>query len=383
MDKDKKIKVAVLANVPVWTLPGLEHLKEPGHYATWLEPLIPEFEKHIEVDMHWITMSKQINEPLEYQVYGQTFHILPRGKKSISMATAYIVEIRAIRRVIKKLAPEVLHAWGSEDVCGLAGCFSSIKQRIFTLQGCLTDYLRLLGGGLLFRLQAIYEKPTVRRYRYGTAESPAARDLLAEINPSMEIELVDYGVNPDFFDAKWEPAPTPEVVFLGSITERKGIADLVELAKAPRMSHIQFNILGEGELRSELEKASSSNVHWLGKCDRDQVIKKLSSAWCLVVPTYADTGPTVIKEARVVGLPIITTTGAGAACYVEEGVSGFVLSPGDIEAISKAVLDVCVSRENALAMGAAGWQAVRGKLHSAVTARKFAELYHKLHRGGA
>ena len=55
------------------------------------------------------------------------------------------------------------------------------------------------------------------------------------------------------------------------------------------------------------------------------------------MPTYSDTGPTVIKEARVVGLPIVTTTGAGAACYVKEGESGFVTAPGDRDALAAGV----------------------------------------------
>lgn len=372
------MRIAILANVPVWTLPGLEHLCHNRHYATWLEPLIPEFQAVAEergLELHWITMCKETREDFEHHAHGQTFHILSRGSMAVQMVTGYVTEIRRICKVLAEIQPALVHAWGSEESYGLAGAFSGVENRLFTLQGCLTEYLRLLGGGFLFRIQTFYERPTLHRYRKGTAESPGAAALLQKLNPGMDIQLVDYGVNPAFFEASWNPADSPQVLFLGSLGKRKGIIDLVELAKLPQLSHIRFKIAGEGALREELEAIAPSNVEWLGKCARPEVISYLESAWALFIPTYADTGPTVIKEARVVGLPIITTTGAGASSYITDAGSGHVTRPGDLDALASALLEVCGSRENALRLGALGHAEHRQILHPRTTARKFAELY--------
>lgn len=372
------MRIAILANVPVWTLPGLEHLHRPGHYATWLEPLIPEFQAiagERGLDLHWITFSKETPTYLRHQAHGQTFHILPRKSMAVQMATGYLGEARCIKSLVSDLKPDVLHAWGSEDAYGWSGAWSGIENRIFTLQGCLTEYKRLLGGSALFRLQCLYEKPTVKRYRRGTAESPGARDLLQALNPAMDISLVDYGVNPGFFEATWNPSEAPNLVFLGSIGKRKGIADLIQVAGDPDLSHIRFKILGEGELRQELEPKATPNVEWLGKCARPQVIENLSGAWGLIVPTYSDTGPTVIKEARVIGLPIITTTGAGARCYVKHGESGFVGTPGDLDFLKTSLLQLTTTREKAIEMGKVDHAEQREQLHPRTTARKFASLY--------
>lgn len=369
------MRIAILANVPVWTLPGLEHLRHNRHYATWLEPLIPEFAAFPDLEIHWITMCKETERDLSHRAHRQTFHILARGSMAVQMASGYATEILRIRKTIRSIRPDLVHAWGSEDVYGLAGSFSGVKKRIFTLQGCLTEYLRLLGGSALFRLQAMYEKPMIRRYGRATAESPAAADLLRGINPKLDIELVDYGVNPDFFSASWNPSPQPELLFLGSISKRKGIADLIAVAKLPEMSHIRFRIAGEGELRAELEATSTPNVEWLGKCGRDEVIRHMESAWGMVIPTYSDTGPTVIKEARVIGLPVITTTGAGAACYVTEGKSGFVGEPGDRDILKTSLFQLTTTRENAIEMGKVDHAEQREQLHPRTTARKLADLY--------
>lgn len=373
------MRIAIIANVPVWTLPGLENLHHNRHYATWLEPLIPAFERFSsEIDLHWITMCKETSHAIEHKAFGQTFHIMPRGRLSVSMATGYIGEILRIRQILTRLQPNLVHAWGSEDVCGLAGAFSGIPNRIFTLQGCFTEYVRLLGGSALFRLQACYERPSVRRYGIGTAESPTAAELLLEMNPGMRVDLVDYGVSRDFFDSRWVPAEDPELVFVGGICERKGILDLIQVAKHQHLSHIKFSILGEGPLRSALEALSTPNVEWLGKCSRQEVIQHLSKAWALVIPTYADTGPTVIKEARVVGLPVITTTSAGASSYVTESGCGVVITSGDQDALAEGILKVCATRDECMRIGQAGWADHRIVLQPNTTAEKFVSLYREL-----
>ena len=374
------MRIAILAPVPVWLLPGLERLRAPGHYATWLEPLVPAFEQvsaEQGLDLHWITMSQQAQSDLVHKAYGQTFHILARRSMGRQMVTGYITEIIRIRRLLAQMKPDLLHAWGSENVYGLAGAFSGMptSRRLFTLQGCLTEYVRLLGGNVLFRIQAFYEKPLIRRYRHATAESPGAAKLLQQLNPRLDIALVDYGVNAEFFEADWQPASRPEVLFLGSISKRKGIADLIAVAGRPELAHIKFRIAGEGELRAELEARASANVEWLGKCDRPAVIHHMKSSWALVMPTYADTGPTALKEARVVGLPVVTTTMAGAACYIENSKSGFVIEPGNHERLSESISRICESRDLCIQMGRYQLDTLRNLLHPSITSLKFAQLY--------
>ncbi|MGD9420062.1 MAG: glycosyltransferase family 4 protein [Verrucomicrobiota bacterium JB025] len=373
------MRVAILANVPVWTLPDLAYLRHAGHYATWLEPLIPVFNAaQPAVDVHWITMCKQADRPITHQAHGQTFHILPRGSMAVSMCSGYLAETARIRSVIRRIEPDVVHAWGSEDVYGIAAARSGISKSLFTLQGCLTEYLRLLGGSFLFRVQCLYEQPTIRRYRHATAESPAAAELLKRIHPGLEVELVDYGVNREFFNTEWNPAPEPNVAFVGSVSKRKGIIDLVEVARRPELSHITFHILGDGPLCGELKASSPANVRWHGKCGRQDVADHLSRAWALVMPTYSDTGPTVIKEARVIGLPVITTTGAGASSYIRNEQSGHVITPGDQETLARALLSICTSREHCRKLGKVDWDDQRKLLHPATTAAKFHKIYQSL-----
>lgn len=374
------MRIAIIANVPVWILPGLARLRHGRHYATWLEPLIPAWEPELgDFELHWITLSKETREVIELTAFGQSFHILPRGSLGLQMVSGYVGEILRIRKVLARLKPDLVHAWGSEDVCGLAGAFGGVPNRLFTLQGCLTEYVRILGGSALFKLQAGYERFTVRRYSAGTAESPGAAGLLRGLNPEMEVQVVDYGVNPRFFETQWRPAATPEVLFVGSVCERKGIRELIQVAA--NMARVHFHVAGDGPLRAAMQEQSGSNVHWHGNCGRDEVARLMESSWALVAPTFADTGPTVVKEARVVGLPVITTTAAGAKCYVESHGCGKVIAPGDPVGLEAALAEVCQDRDTCMKMGSLGWPEHREQLASIATARKLMAIYRKMGAG--
>jgi glycosyltransferase involved in cell wall biosynthesis len=376
---ERSRRVLVLADVPIWTLPGLERFARTGPYATWLKSLVPEFEGAGGLELHWVVFSKEVDHPFTHRVWGQSFHVLPRWKKLLSMVSGYHFEVRRIQSVCDEVEPDLIHAWGSEDVYGWA-C-RNLRfggARLFTLQGCLTEYLRIIGGGGLFRLQAAYEKPTIRSFSVATAESPQAADLLRAIQPEIDVTIIDYGVDQLFHDQEWSPCREPTLVWVGAVTSRKGILDAVEAFSRSELSHVKLQIVGEGDLLEEMRQKATANVEWLGKLDRIEVAAKLAGAWGFLMPTHADTGPTVVKEARVVGLPVITTTAAGASCYIEDGRSGHVIEPGDVDAMVEGVRNLSSSLDRCLEMGRFHWQETRSSLRSEATAAAFADLYRRL-----
>ncbi|YCM42405.1 glycosyltransferase [Verrucomicrobiaceae bacterium 227] len=372
-------KIVIIANVPIWIIPDLEELRHGGHYCTWLEALIPAFELEKEdFELHWITFSKQVSEYQLKQAFGQYFHVLPRGSLAVGILSKFFWEARMVKRLVAKLQPDLVHAWGSEDVCGIAGSRSGVSKKLFTLQGCLSDYVKEVGGVFLFRVQAMYEKRTVAAYQHGTAESPIAAGLLSGLNPEIKVDIVEYGVHESFHRAKWSPVQQPTVLFVGSVDERKGIAHLIEVAAMPQCAGINFRIAGVGGMKDALMEKATENVTWLGKVDRSKVIAELEEAWVLVIPTFADTGPTVVKEARVVGLPIVITNAAGSSSYVDDSGCGFVIEPGDLLGLRTSILEVCKDREECLRMGSRGWADHRKILSPSTTARSFRLIYERL-----
>lgn len=373
-------RIAILADVPHGRFKELEGFPEPtGHYTTWLEALIPEMEDLPELDIHWITMSKAVRGPVIRHALGQTFHILPRYRKLLSMATAYRFETRRILKEIRSIQPDLLHAWGTEDVYGIAAARSGFKPRIFTLQGCVGESVaRDPAPHPLLRLQARFEPATIRSYCHATGESPVALSHLRRINPEIQIHQIDYGVSPDFFQAEWCPDDTPNVLFAGSLISPKGVHELVEVFQRPEFLHVILHLAGDGPLYETIEALRLPNLRLLGRLTRPELIAVMERAWCLVIPTHADTGPSVLKEARVVGLPVISTTAAGASSLVTEAGCGFVIPPGDTQQLTESIQNIVNDRDTCLRMGRAGWTDQRSQLHPSHTARIFAELYQEV-----
>lgn len=375
-----KFKIAILADVPLGNLAQLRGCGCITHgNATWLESLVPAFDGNSNLDIHWVTMTKDLRYPTCQRAYGQTFHLLPRKKKLFSMLTAYKFESARIQRVVNQIEPDLVHAWGVEDVYGITGARLKNEPKLFSLQGCMSACLAADKSlPWLFRLQASLEHKTVMSYKTATGESCIAMQHLEQLNPQLGVSKVDYGVSSDFHQATWCPDKLPSVIFAGSITSAKGIHDLIDVFSDDTTKEISLKIAGEGEMRDVLEKKSPSNVKWLGKLSRRALIAEMSKSWALVMPTYADTGPSIVKEARVLGMPVITTVSAGASTYIEQSKSGYVISPGDLRSLSDAIQAICSSRQTCIQMGQCNHAEIREELHSSTTAERFSQLYLKL-----
>lgn len=376
-------RIVILADLPVWTLPNLSGFNPIFPFATWLEALIPEFESQDHLDLHWITFSKEASKPFTHSAFGQTIHVLPRYKKIVPMLSGYLFESRSVKRLIKKLEPDLVHAWGSEDTYGISGARCRSQMKLFTLQGCLTECVkRDPHSHPLMKLQAFYEKRTVRAYRYGTGESALAVDSLTTLNPNMATRLIDYGVSRDFFAAVRNPADTPTVLFAGTVCAPKGINELVKVFSRPDFRNLILEIAGEGSAVSAIRALALPNVKFLGRLTRPALIEAMERAWLLAIPTHADTGPSILKEARVVGLPVITTTAAGAAHYISTSGAGEVIAPGADDFLAEAILKITMSKLDCVSIGRRDWDEHRDLFDPAGAARNFASLYRELISGG-
>ena len=368
----------MLADVPFWKLPGLSQYKRDGTYATWLQALIPKFGKIEGLEIHWVVFSKHVPKDLVHCEYNQTFYVLERWKFLASMLTGFFVETRQIRKIYNEIKPDIIHAWGSEDAYGVvAARLKSKATKVYTMQGCLSK-LAEMGGSTIFKILAAYEKPSIRKYYYATAESKMSESCLLGINNNLKTTVIDYGVDDIFHSQGWQPDENPVMVFIGTIGELKGVKDIIRAFADPRLRGVRLKVIGKGALEEELKKKSSSNVEWLGKLDTRRVAEELSKSWGLVIPTYFDTGPSVIKEARVVGLPVITTNMAGASTYVKHGKSGFIIEPGNVDDLIRTIADLTSSLERCHSLGVFDWEQTRDDLRVNGAVKKFANLYRKI-----
>lgn len=104
-------------------------------------------------------------------------------------------------------------------------------------------------------------------------------------------------------------------LFVGSLTERKGISELIEIAGILKGKGVNFTlkIVGDGPLYNQLLKQQSEGdiieeVELCGSMqDRNQLEKEYESANAFIFPTRSEGFPRVLYEAMLKSLPIFTT----------------------------------------------------------------------------
>ncbi|MBK1827804.1 glycosyltransferase family 4 protein [Haloferula rosea] len=367
------MKLALPAPYPVGSLAALGGCEAPGHHATWLPRISRLLQRHSDFEIHWLTCSKEVSEIRVIEENGQTFHILPRGSLGIQMLSRFRHERRELLACLKRIQPDLVHAWGTEEGYGHLAVDWPGKS-VLSMQGILTECCRAVAQPLLMRVQAKGERHVMSRIMNLTVESSWGREKLQRLAPQALIQRLEYGVASEFFDLRRQPASNPLVLFVGTLSRLKGVDLLLEVFRDRRLRHVELVLLGDGPLR-RMESKMSANVRFLGHRPRSEVSDWMRRTWCLVHPTRADTAPNVVKEARVGGIPVITTPTGGQTDYVVDGRSGYLLQAGNREGMIGKILQITSSLEGSLAMGRTDQQRCRRMLNFERISRNLGEVY--------
>ena len=198
------------------------------------------------------------------------------------------------------------------------------------------------------------------------AVSDYSRKLLAERFPRARVVRVYNGMR---FDNALPPAPVspPRLVAVGRLVEKKGYPVLIEACALLKQRGIHFRceIIGEGPLEEELQKLVAllgvgDHVGLAGPRTQPEIRRSLAAASVFVLPCVEEKSggmdilPTVITEAMAAALPVVSTRLAGIPEMVTDGKTGFLVPPGDAQAVADAVQKLLANPGEARAMGAAG-----------------------------
>lgn len=340
----------MLADFPRFVITGEEKDRPKGTYATWLPQLASRLQGQDEFAITWVCIDGAINQPVEMTAWNQDFFFIPRWKKSVAMLTGYWNDRRKLKSILRRLNPDLIHAWGSEGAYAMALLSCQNKPSVLSMQGILTHLCAIARQPWLMRIQAFYEAKVLRRLQTITCESEWGIEKARSYAPQADFHHIEYGVNPEYLGVSRDPSPEKVAVYVGGFSFLKGSDTLVEAFRDERLQDVSLKILGATAEEAGVEDCPS-NVEFLGRLPVDEVKNWMSKAWCLVHPTRADTSPNCVKEARVVGLPVVTTPEGGQTQYVKHGKSGWLHLPGDVEGLIEGVLTVTRSVEGSVNMG--------------------------------
>lgn len=148
------------------------------------------------------------------------------------------------------------------------------------------------------------------------------------------------------------PAPAPaqadggpvEILFLGQLSRRKGVHDLIEALDQPSLRDLNWHatIAGGGPLQDEFAASVAATgiadrVTMPGWVDRVATDQLLRTADILVLPSYAEGMAMSVLEGMAHGLCIICTPVGALGEVIEPDRSGVLVEPGDVPSLAAAL----------------------------------------------
>ncbi len=167
-------------------------------------------------------------------------------------------------------------------------------------------------------------------------------------------------------------------LFVGVLRYYKGIADLIE---ATRLSGLPVVVLGEGEMRGELEAAGLRNLTLLGALgDADkEALLSLCTAFLFPSDVRSEAFGVALAEAARAGKPMISCEiGTGTSYVNVGGRTGFVVPPNRPDRIAAAMRQLWEDPGLAERMGRAAAERFVSHLTARQMARSYAKLYESL-----
>lgn len=137
-----------------------------------------------------------------------------------------------------------------------------------------------------------------------------------------------------------------KLLFVGSMTQRKGLADVFEAMKILKREPIELSILGRPSLPMQFYRKQLSNFHYFPPCSHSEVIRIMQSHDALVLPSIIEGRALVQQEALANGLPIIVTKNAGGEDLVHEKTTGFLVPICSPEKIAEKIVYLLENRNS-------------------------------------
>ncbi|PSP90518.1 glycosyltransferase family 1 protein [Halobacteriales archaeon QS_4_69_34] len=178
------------------------------------------------------------------------------------------------------------------------------------------------------------------------------KDVVALRADREKITTLPNAVDADDYGSAFEGG-VPHVAFVSTLSERKGVPELLAAAEELLDSGMEFrlSIAGKGTFSPRVEAfaAAHGDVEYLGFVSEAEKQELLGAASIFVLPSHAEGLPIALLEAMAAGNAVVSTTAGAIPEVVDEG--GLLVAPGDATELAAALAELIDDPERAAAMG--------------------------------
>ncbi|MFH1824768.1 MAG: glycosyltransferase family 4 protein [Candidatus Firestonebacteria bacterium] len=274
-------------------------------------------------------------------------------------------------RLFKKYKIDIIHTHSSKaGILGrFAGYLAKIPIIIQTIHGfSFNDYQNFFVRNLYIFFERIAAK--ISDKLIAVTKIDIEKGLKAKVGVAEQYTVIHSGINIDEFSSQHKevevrkefniPLDYKIVGMIACFKPQKNPLDFIRVAKIVKesFSKVKFILVGDGELRPDIEKLISElNLHndviltgW-----RRDVAEILSSFNVLVLTSLWEGLPRVFPEAMAERKPIVATSVDGAKEVIINGENGFLLEPKNLKGMAEKITYLLNNENIAKKMGECGF----------------------------
>lgn len=355
------------------------------YFGTAPEALLQGFGELPDVEVHVVSCAQRELHAPEKLAHNIWFHSL-RVPKIGWLRTGYQGCIRAVRRCLTKIDPDIVHGQGTERDCAICAVFSGFPN-VVTVHGNMRlvakitasppfSYNWLMGQLEKISLPRSYGVICITRYT-----QQAVRDL------TDRTWLIPNAVDNSFFQiVRGEKSP-PIILCVGNISLRKNQnAFLQALDGMASRRAFQLVFLGSSDLSDPYNKDFFKLIEkrpWCryeGFADRAKLKTYIAQAGLLALPSLEDNCPMVVLEAMAAGLPVAAANVGGVPDLVDDGRTGRLFNPHSLTSMEESVAKMLANSNEARQMANEAKTEALERFQPRIIARRHLDVYDEVLR---
>lgn len=347
-----------------------------------------------EVEIHIVSISKCCPRDMVEKRDKFTIHWVHTSQR-FGTLKALTIHARRVAEIYKNISPDIIHAHqfsayaaGARGICPLIltvhglEWFSADMIKTSRYKGLLGLYRRLAEHYLIKK--SISNADTI--ISIGGSYVPT---LMGSAIKGKEIRYIP---NPIVIENWIEIPPGHDngvtILCVGTINTRKNQIALVRAFVRISSSYPESTLklagaVGDSEYKNFLIREARAlgieeRICFLGQLNQKQLFEAYSEAAIVVCPSLMETTPMAIAEAMLAGRPVVATTVGAIPMMIEDGVSGYLYAPNDIEVMSRYSCELLSDKSLRRRLGLAARLRAKNMFASTVIADKTVIAYKEL-----
>ena len=177
-----------------------------------------------------------------------------------------------------------------------------------------------------------------------------------------DIRVIHLGIDTKIFFP--QPVPKydqPTILFVGKLVRNKGVEELIEAISHlyKEFPGLHLKLVGKADnkyeayLKEKVQKLGIiGQVEFTGFINKEHLPEEFSKAHVFAAPSYYEGGPGfVYLEAMACGLPVIGCNGSGIDEIIQQEVTGVLVPPKDVVALTNALSKMLKDHKFSAQMG--------------------------------